>query len=135
MVRFGKIPSPFVLNSRIPLVDYEQKKYYDNTFIVDTSGYVPNKHAVQVLNRQFAMSMMEKLSYDLPGEIKAEAVNLFARRKNLDIAELSQHQSQLKTTIDSMVEAARKRAELHHRRNLSKSPAPPPAPNDKKDEG
>lgn len=131
MRRFGKIPSLFEPNHSIPVIDYHQKTDFDDTFITDTSGYVPNKQAVQVLNRQFAMSMMEQLAFDLPSEIKADAVNLFARRKNVDIAELSQHQMHLKGEIERILDDARKKFARRHAQKKD-SPVPPPSP-DKKD--
>lgn len=132
MKRFGKIPSRFEPNHSIPVIDYRKKIDFDDTFITDTSGYVPNKQAVQVLNRQFAMSMMEKLAFDMPSEIKADAVNLLARRKGVDIAELSQHQMYLKGEIEKIFDDARKKFARRHAQKKN-SPVPPPAP-DKKDE-
>lgn len=133
MKRFSKIPSRFRSNDSIGFIDYEQKKDFDDSYIVDTSGYVPNKQAVQVLNRQFAVSMMDKLVYDLPDEIKYDAVNLFARRKNIDIAELSKHQEFLKSEIDRRVDEAKARYVRRHGRQIPKKTAPP-APDSKKDD-
>lgn len=132
MKRFSKIPSRFRDNGTMEFIDYEQKKEFDDSYIVDTSGYVPNKQAVQVLNRQFAVSMMDKLVYDIPDEIKYDAVNLFARRKNIDIAELSKHQEFLKSEIDKRIEEAKSRYVRRHGRPVPNK-ATPPAP-DKKDE-
>lgn len=136
MKRFSHIPNRFIVNEPEDFFDYEQKKDFDDTYIVDTSGYVPNKQAVQVLNRQFAMSMLENLAYDLPNEIKSDAVNLFARRKNLDIAELSMHQDYLKNEITRYIDEAKDRYVRRHGRpkpKIVKKPAPSPSP-DKKDE-
>lgn len=132
MKRFSKIPSRFRDNDTMEFINYEQKKDFDDSYIVDTSGYVPNKQAIQVLNRQFAVSMMDKLVYDIPDEIKYDAVNLFARRKNIDIAELSKHQEFLKSEIDKRIEEAKSRYVRRHGRQ-SPSKSTPPAP-DKKDE-
>lgn len=135
MKRFSRIPSRFRSNDTMDFIDYEQKKDFDDSYIVDTSGYVPNKQAVQVLNRQFAVSMMDKLVYDVPDEIKYDAVNLFARRKNIDIAELSKHQEFLKSEIDKRVEEAKARYARRHDRQVPRKSVPPSSPDsDKKDE-
>lgn len=133
MKRFSKIPSRFRDNDSIEIIDYEQRKDFDDSYIVDTSGYVPNKQAIQVLNRQFAVSMMDKLVYDLPDEIKYDAVNLFSRRKNVDIAELSKHQEFLKSEIDRRVDEAKARYARRHGRSVP-SKTTPPAPDSKKDD-
>lgn len=125
MKRFSKIPSRFRGNDSMEFIDYEQKKDFDEFYIVDTSGYVPNQQAVQVLNRQFAVSMMDKLTYDMPDEIKYDAVNLFARRKNIDIAELSKHQESLKSEIEKRIEDAKARYVRRHQREVPKKTTPP----------
>lgn len=133
--RLSCIPNRFIPNDAIEIFDYEINKDYDDVEIVDTSGYVPNKQAVQVLNRQFAMEMLNSLAFDLPKDIASGAVNLFARRRNIDIAELSQHQAKLKSLIEKNISDARRSFE---RKRSQPSKTPPVAPSgsgesDKKD--
>lgn len=127
--RLRSIPDRFRPNDSIDVFDYEINKDYDDTEIVDTSGYVPNKQAVQILNRQFAMEMLNSLAYDLPQDIASGAVNLFARRRNVDIAELSQHQAQLKAFIEKNVADARKA--IQRQRSQPSHKVPDTVPSDK----
>lgn len=107
MTRFKRIPSVFRFNENSELFDYTPPMDVDDTFIVDISSFVPNKQSLQILARQYAASMLDSLVFDSPDDIASGAVNLLARRKGVDIAELSQHQQYLKTEIERNIKTLR----------------------------
>ncbi len=100
MNRFKSIPSPFSSNV---IVDYTPTQQHDDSRIVDDSHYVPNHRANQILAKQFASQMLDKLAYDDPKDIKAGAVNVYARQKGRDIAELTQQMRSLEPEVTKQV--------------------------------
>lgn len=100
MNRFKSIPSPFSANV---IIDYIPTQQHDESRIVDDSHYVPNHRANQILAKQFAGQMLDKLAYDNPADIKAGAVNVYARQKGRDIAELTQQMRALEPEITKQV--------------------------------
>ena len=100
MNRFKSIPSPFSSNV---IVDYTPTQQHDESRIVDDSHYVPNHRANQILAKQFASQMLDKLAYDDPKDIKAGAVNVYARQKGRDIAELTQQMRVLEPEVTKQV--------------------------------
>lgn len=119
MKRFASIPNRFTENK---LVDYTHTDTNDDCRIVDDSSYVSNKRADQILAKQFASELLDKLAFDNPDDIKSGAVNVYARQKGRDIAELTQ---QMRT-----LEAKAEKALLQDidRYKQSNKPAPEPAP-------
>lgn len=119
MKRFASIPNRFAENK---LVDYKHIDTHDDCRIVDDSSYVSNKRADQILAKQFASELLDKLAFDDPADIKSGAVNVYARQKGRDIAELTQQMR--------MLEAKAEKALLQdiERLNQSDKPVPEPAP-------
>lgn len=103
MNRFKSIPSPFSANV---IVDYTPTQQHDDSRIVDDSHYVPNHRANQILAKQFASQMLDKLAYDNPQDIKAGSVNVYARQKGRDIAELTQQMRSLEVDVTKYVNSA-----------------------------
>ena len=100
MNRFKHIPNLFKPNV---VVDYLPETQHDETRIVDDSHYVPNRRANQILAKQFASNMLDNLAYDNPDDIKKGAVNVYARQKGRDIAELTQQMRSLEAEVTSEV--------------------------------
>ena len=100
MNRFKSIPNPFRSNV---IVDYTPSQQHDDSRIVDDSHYVPNRRANQILAKQFASQMLDKLAYDDPKDIKAGSVNVYARQKGRDIAELTQQMRSLEPEVTKQV--------------------------------
>lgn len=63
--------------------------------IVDDSQYVPNKKANEILAKNKAIGMLTDMVYDDPDDIRNGAVNVYARRKGRDMAELTQQMRSL----------------------------------------
>lgn len=63
--------------------------------IVDDSQYVPNKKANEILMKNKALGQLSDMFYDDPNDIKQGAVNVYARRKGRDMAELTQQMRSL----------------------------------------
>lgn len=103
MNRFKSIPSPFSSNV---IVDYTPTQQHDDCRIVDDSHYVPNRRANQILAKQFASQMLDKLAYDNPKDIQSGAVNVYARQKGRDIAELTQQMRSLEVDVSKYVNSA-----------------------------
>lgn len=96
MNRYRNIPNIFKPNV---VVDFLPKTQHDETRIVDDTFYVPNNRANQILAKQFASNMLDKLAYDNPDDIRRGAVNVFARQKGRDIAELTQQMRSLEQDV------------------------------------
>lgn len=97
--------------TRIPTALYPNKlTVFESTInnevgerIVDESYYVPNKEAVKIANKQHAESILNSLVYDSPADIKSGSVNVYARQRGRDLAELTQQQRHLeKVAMDSI---------------------------------
>lgn len=100
MNRYRHIPNVFKPNV---VVDYLPETQHDESRIVDDSHYVPNHRANQILAKQFASNMLDQLAYDNPEDIKRGAVNVYARQKGRDIAELTQQMRSLEAEVTQQV--------------------------------
>ncbi len=97
MKRFVSIPNRFTENKTI---DYTHTDVHDDCRVVDDSSYVSNKRADQILAKQFASELLDKLAFDNPADIKAGTVNVYARQKGRDIAELTQQMRMLEAKAE-----------------------------------
>ena len=128
MKRFQSIPNRFAENK---LVDYKHTDTHDDCRIVDDSSYVSNKRADQILAKQFASELLDKLAFDNPADIKAGAVNVYARQKGRDIAELTQ---QMRTLEAKAEKALLQDIDRYKQANTPvPEPTPSPAPSPSKD--
>lgn len=99
--RFARIPSALYPNKLV-----ESESTINNVVgdrIVDESYYVPNKEAVKIANKQHAESILTSLIYDSPSDIKSGSVNVYARQRGRDLAELTQQQRQLEKQAVSII--------------------------------
>lgn len=93
-IRYRSIPNQFTKNvvddfPVFPPVD-EGKR------IVDDSYYVPNHEANKILAKQQAMGLLTQIgAFDSPKDIASGSVNVYARQKGRDLAELTQQARQL----------------------------------------
>lgn len=101
MKRYGFIPNVFKPNV---VFDYMPETQHDESRIVDDSHYVPNRRANQILAKQFASQMLDNLAYDNINDIKSGAVNVYARQKGRDLAELTQQMRSLEASARSALE-------------------------------
>lgn len=97
MKRFLTIPNRFTDNI---MIDYVHQDLQDDSRIVDDSSYVSNKRANQILAKQFASQLLDKLSYDDPVDIRSGSVNVYARQKGRDLSELTQQLRSLESKAD-----------------------------------
>lgn len=97
MKRFLTIPNRFTENV---LIDYVHQDVHDDCRIVDDSSYVSNKRADQILAKQFASQLLDNLSFDNPADIRAGTVNVYARQKGRDLAELTQQLRSLESKAE-----------------------------------
>lgn len=121
MIRYRSIPSVFKPNV---IVDYLPETQHDESRIVDDSHYVPNRRANQILAKQFAGQMLDGLAYDNIEDIKSGSVNVYARQKGRDIAELTQQMRSLEASARSALEKDMDSLQ----RKQKESPVPAPAP-------
>lgn len=112
--RFALIPgiltTPVFKEYELPVVRES------NVRIVDDSSYVPNKKANEILLKHKALGTLREMAYDSPSDLKSGSVNVYARQKGRDMAEITQMQRRLeKQAIDeinsSLAENAKKRAD------------------------
>lgn len=93
-IRYRSIPNQFQKNvvddfPVFPLVE-EGKR------IVDESYYTPNHEANKILAKQQAMGILSSVgAFDSPQDIASGSVNVYARQKGRDLAELTQQARQL----------------------------------------
>lgn len=123
MKRYGFIPNIFKPNVGF---DYLPETQHDESRIVDDAHYVPNRRANQILAKQFAGQMLDNLAYDNINDIKSGAVNVYARQKGRDIAELTQ---QLRS-LEVSARAALEKDIDNLRRKEEAAPTPAPATTD-----
>lgn len=124
MNRYRHIPNVFKPNV---VVDYLPETQHDDTRIVDDSHYVPNRRANQILAKQFASNMLDNLAYDNPDDIRRGSVNVYARQKGRDIAELTQQMRSLEQEVTADLNSQINR-KLKEAQAKSQAPAPSPAP-------
>lgn len=91
--RFARIPCALYPNKLVQSESTINNVVGDR--IVDESYYVPNKEAVKIANKQQAESILTSLIYDSPADIKSGSVNVYARQRGRDLAELTQQQRRL----------------------------------------
>lgn len=110
-IRYRSIPNQFSKNvvddfPVFPVVN-EGKR------IVDDSYYVPNHEANKILAKQKAMSLLSDIgAFDSPKDIASGSVNVYARQKGRDLAELTQQARQLQEqAIKDVNKAVKDKAE------------------------
>lgn len=126
--RFRSIPSALYPNK---LVDWESTINNDvGERIADDSYYVPNKEAVKIANKQKAESILTSTLFDSPEDIKSGSVNVYARQRGRDLAELTQQQRQLQAQAEKVIQKeVSKRASERAKADASiPTPTPAPAP-------
>lgn len=130
MKRFMSIPNRFTENK---LVDYTHTDIHDDCRIVDDSSYVSNKRADQILAKQFASELLDKLAFDKPEDIKSGSVNVYARQKGRDIAELTQQMRTLEAKAEKALLQDIERYKQSNKPTQDPAPAPNPAPSTSED--
>lgn len=112
--RFAGIPG--ILTTPV-FKEYELPKVQEpDVRIVNDAEYRPNKKAAEILAKNQALGMLKDMQFDSPEDIASGSVNVYARQKGRDMAELTQQYRKLeKQATDSLSEAvkagARKRQE------------------------
>lgn len=100
--RFAKIPG--ILTTPV-LKEYELPKVSEpDVRIVDDAKYQPNKKALEILAKNKALGTLTDMVYDNPDDIKSGAVNVYARQKGRDMAELTQQMRRLQKEASDMIE-------------------------------
>lgn len=100
--RFAKIPG--ILTTPVSK-EYELPKVSQpDVRIVDDSKYQPNKKALEILAKNKALGMLTDMVYDNPDDIKSGAVNVYARQKGRDMAELTQQMRRLQKEASDIIE-------------------------------
>lgn len=102
--RFNEIPSQFVKAEFVVFDPIAQRPAGER--IVDESYYVPNKEANKILARQAAAQILNDALYDNPADIAAGTVNVYARQRGRDLAELTQQMRQLEEKAQKQVNDA-----------------------------
>lgn len=102
--RFNEIPSQFVKAELVVFNPIAQRPAGER--IVDESYYVPNKEANKILARQAAAQILNDALYDNPADIAAGTVNVYARQRGRDLAELTQQMRQLEEKAQKQVNDA-----------------------------
>lgn len=126
--RFRSIPSVFrpnvVESYTLPSVDVDALR------IVDDSSYVPNKQALKILQKKLAEGMLnQNLAYDDPKDLATGSVNVYARQKGRDLAELTQQMRSLEKDAQSAVkDALQKQSKQKQQSANVEAPASAPAP-------
>lgn len=125
--RFRSIPTALYPNK---LVDWESTINNEvGERIVDDSYYVPNKEAVKIANKQKAESILTSTLFDSPDDIKSGSVNVYARQRGRDLAELTQQQRQLQAQAEKTIkEQISKTSAERVKTDTPPAPAPTPAP-------
>lgn len=102
--RFNEIPSQFVKAELVVYDPIAQRPVGDR--IVDESYYVPNKDANKILARQAAEQVLSDALYDNPADIAAGTVNVYARQRGRDLAELTQQMRDLQAKAQKEISDA-----------------------------
>lgn len=102
--RFSKIPG--ILTAPVHK-EYELPKVAEpDVRIVDDSKYQPNKKALEILAKNKALGALSDMVYDDPEDIKRGAVNVYARQKGRDMAELTQQMRKLEKQATNSINDA-----------------------------
>lgn len=75
--------------------------------LTDDSFFVPNKEANKILARQAAGQILDNMLYDDEADIKSGAINVYARQKGRDIAEITQQNIALVKESNKVLEKAK----------------------------
>lgn len=124
--RFSRIPG--ILTTPV-LKEYNLPKVPEpDVRIVDDSKYQPNKKALEILAKNKALGMLTDMVYDDPADIKAGAVNVYARQKGRDMAELTQQMRKLEKQAtdsinDAIVANRKQQAQQNQVKDVSSSPS------------
>lgn len=104
-IRYRSIPSQFKKNE---LDDFPVfPSIEEGKRIVDDSYYVPNHEANKILVKQQAMATLNTLiQFDSPKDIASGSVNVYARQKGRDLAELTQQARQLQAQAEKDIASA-----------------------------
>lgn len=121
MKAFEKIPSQFRANVIIDVPSYPAVK--EGKRIVDESYYVPNKEANKILAKQQVGQMLNDLMYDSPEDIKNGFVNVYARQRGRDLAELTQQARNLQDKAEAGIAEAMDKVRKEKAKQAEK-PAP-----------
>lgn len=122
MNRFKTIPTSFTPNV---VVEVSAVVKFDlGKRITDDSHYVPNKEANKILAKQQAGQLLNDLMYDNPQDLKNGSVNVYARQKGRDLAELTQQARELVSDISDLSA----KAEHDLKAKLAKSQLPVQSP-------
>lgn len=86
--RYASIPG--ILTTPV-FREYELPKVQESDVrIVNDAQYQPNKKAEEVLAKNIALGILKDMQYDSFDDIRKGNVNVFARKKGRDMAELTQ---------------------------------------------
>lgn len=101
--RFGRIPSPFRPNT---MMEYEFVENRDEIRITDDKFYKPNNEALAILAKNNAAQILDSLYYDNPEDLRNGSVNIYARQKKRDLAELTQQARRLQAQAEKDIKDA-----------------------------
>lgn len=122
MNRFKTIPTSFTPNV---IVEVSAVVKFDlGKRITDDSHYVPNKEANKILAKQQAGQLLNDLMYDDPKDLKSGSVNVYARQKGRDLAELTQQARDLASEISDL--SAKAERDLKAKLAKNQPPIQPP---------
>lgn len=104
-IRYRSIPSQFKKNEVDDFPVFPSVE--EGKRIVDDSYYVPNHEANKILAKQQAMATLNTLTqFDSPKDIASGSVNVYARQKGRDLAELTQQARQLQAQAERDIASA-----------------------------
>lgn len=104
-IRYRSIPSQFKKNELDDFPVFPSVE--EGKRIVDDSYYVPNHEANKILAKQQAMATLNTLTqFDSPKDIASGSVNVYARQKGRDLAELTQQARQLQAQAERDIASA-----------------------------
>lgn len=119
-------------------IEIEVKRPDMSLELVDRTFFTQNKEAEKILARQSASQILDDLLYDNPEDIKNGAVNVYARQKGRDIAEITQQNialvseskkavDKVKATVMSQVKEAQAKQAQAKQAQVSSSGSPAPS--------
>lgn len=92
--------------------------------LVDRTFFTQNKEADKILARQGAAQILDDLLFDKPEDIKSGAVNVYARQKGRDLAEITQQNIALVHESKKVVEKAKSVVMDKLKEQQTSTPAP-----------
>lgn len=96
--------------------------------LVDRTFFTQNKDAEKILARQAAGQILDNLLFDNPDDIKNGAVNVYARQKGRDLAEITQQNIALVRESKKAVDKVKATVMAQVKDAQSSVPAPAPTP-------